>query len=85
MDTEEYVNITEGFYKPNKFLMLADDVSFVNGNVFMIKSGRKLKFVIFEHTPSQTSKQLSKSLNKVINLYGIDSCIICVIMIDIYF
>ena len=85
MDTEEYVNIPEGLYKPNKFLMLTDDVSFFNGNVSMITSGRKLKFVIFEHTPSQTSKQLSKSLNKVIKLYGRGGFVIRMILIDMDF
>ena len=51
----------------------------------MIASARKLKFVKVEHIPSQTSKQLSKSLNKVIKLYGRGGFIICLIMMDMDF
>ena len=54
----------------NRFITLTADVVFVNVNSFMITSARKLRFVTVEHTPSQTSDQLSKSLNKVIKLYG---------------
>ena len=32
LDMEEYVNISEYFYKLNKFVRLPDDVMFFNGN-----------------------------------------------------
>ena len=36
MDTEEYVNITEYFYKFNKFLILMADVMFFNRGFFKV-------------------------------------------------
>ena len=51
----------------------------------MITSERKIKFVIVEHTPSQTPEQLSKSSNKVIKLYGRGCLIIRVLLMDMEF
>ena len=45
VDTEEYVRITEYFYKLHKFVMLTYDVMFVNGNEFMITLATNLKFM----------------------------------------
>ena len=51
-------------------------------NSFMMISARKLKFVTVKHISSQTAKQLNKSLNKVINLYGRCGFVIRVILKD---
>ena len=67
---EEYVNIPEDFYKLNKFIMLMAYVMFVYGNVFMIPSAMKLKFVTVKQIKSQTYNNLNKSMNRVIKLYG---------------
>ena len=69
VDKEEYVNIPEYFYKFHKFMSLTDDVIFVNGKSFMITSTRKRKLTKANYIPSQTDEKISKSLNKVINLY----------------
>ena len=45
VETEKYMNITEHFYKLHKFVTLASNVMFVNINVFVITSARKLNFV----------------------------------------
>ena len=58
---------------------------FVNGNAFMIKSAKYLKLLTVEHIPSQTADQLSKSLIKVIKLYGRGGFIIHVILVDMEF
>ena len=55
VDMEEYVNISEYFYKLHKLVMLTANVMFVNGNVFMITAARKLKFVTVKHNPTQTA------------------------------
>ena len=60
-------------------------VIFVDGNVFIIISVRKLKFMTVEHIPSQTVEQLSKSLNKNMKLYGRGGFIIRVILMDMEF
>ena len=60
-------------------------VIFVDGNVFIIISARKLKFMTVEHIPSQTVEQLSKSLNKNMKLYGRGGFIIRVILMDMEF
>ena len=56
------------------------DVMFVNRNVFMVTPARKLKFLTVEHIPSQKSQQLSKTLDKLIKLYGRGGFIIFVIL-----
>ena len=53
---------------------------FINGNLFMITSTRKLKFKNIENIPSQTAGQRSKGLNKVIQLYERGGFIIQVIL-----
>ena len=48
----------------------------------MATSVRKLKFVTVEHIPSRTAVCISKSLNKVIQLYGRGGFLINVVLID---
>ena len=79
------MKIPEDFYKLHKFVSLTADVIFFNVNEFMITSARKLKLVTVEHIWSQIDEQLSKSLNKVIKLYGRVSFIIRMILIDMEF
>ena len=43
---------------------------FVNETALLITSETKLKFVAVNNIPSQTEYNISKSLNKVIKLYG---------------
>ena len=85
LNIEEYLKISEHFYKLNNFVMLADDVIFVNGYEFMVPSARNLSLLTIEHIPIQIYEQLSKILNKLINLYGRDSFIIRVILMDMKF
>ena len=80
LNIEEYLKISEHFYKLNNFVMLADDVIFVNGYEFMVPSARNLRLLTIEHILIQIYEQLSKILNKLINLYGRGGFIIRVIM-----
>ena len=66
----------------NRFITLTADVVFVNVNLFMITSARKLNFVTVEHIPSRKSNQLSSSLNKVVKLHGRGGFIIHVILME---
>ena len=68
VNMEEYMKIPEYFYKIHKFVTLTSDVVFLNLNLFMITSARKIKFLTVDHISRQTSEQLSKSLNKVIKV-----------------
>ena len=70
LNMEEYMKNSEHFYKLNNFVMLAEDVMFVNGYDLMVTSARKVRLVTVEHITSQIDEQLSKILNKVIKLYG---------------
>ena len=45
VEMEEYVSISEDFYKLHKFITLTSDVLFFNRNVFMITSERKLNSI----------------------------------------
>ena len=85
MDTEESVKIPQYFNKLHKFVILTSDVMFVNLNLFMITSAKKIEFATVGHIPSQTDEQISKILNKVINLYGRGGFIIHVILMDLEF
>ena len=82
VDTGEYITILEDFYKLHKFVTLTAGVMFVNGTAFLFTSERKIKFLKVKHTPSQTVYQLSKSLNKVIKLFGQGGFVIRVILMD---
>ena len=44
---------------------------FVNGFVFFTMLGRDIRFGTAEHVPSQTAKQLAKSLKKIVKLYAL--------------
>ena len=57
---------------------------FVNRNAVIITSASKLKFMTAKHILSQTSVNLSKSLNKVINLY-VKGVFIIRVLIDMDF
>ena len=61
------------------------DVMYVNINMFMITSARKIKFITIEHIRSRTYDQILKTLNKMINLYGRGGFIIHVILMDLEF
>ena len=56
IDMEEYVTTPEDIYKLHKFVTLAADVMFINGNAFTITSERTIKFVTINHIIIQTSK-----------------------------
>ena len=60
LDREEYVKISEYFYKFHKFVALTDDIIFVNGNAFMIKLARKRKFVTVDNIPRKKSEKIRK-------------------------
>ena len=62
--------------------MILADVMFVNGNVFMVLSVRKIKLLTVEHIQILTAEQITKILNKMINLYGRGVFIVCVILMD---
>ena len=63
-------------------LHLCKDVIFVNGNVCMVASSRKLKFVTSENILNITSGYIGKILNKVIKLYRRVGFIVLVILMD---
>ena len=58
---------------------------FLNGNMLMITSARKLKVFKVEHIPILIYKHLSKFFNKVINLYARGGFIIRVMLVYMYF
>ena len=61
------------------------DVMYVNINMFMITSARKIKFITIEHIQSRTYDQILKTLNKMINLYGRGGFTIILILMDMEF
>ena len=51
------------FINLHKFVTLVADVIFVNDVTFLITVSHDIKFVMIEHIPTRTAKQLTKSLN----------------------
>ena len=85
VDMEEYVKISEYFYKLHMSVTLMADVMFVNGNAFMITSSRNIKLMTVDHILSKTANQISKSLNKFMKLYGRGDFIIPIVLMDMEF
>ena len=65
----EYLGIPRVFYKLHHFVTLIADVIFVNRLAFFTTLGRDVRFGTTEQIPSQTAKQLAKSLTKIVKLY----------------
>jgi hypothetical protein len=59
----DYVGVAQSIVGRNKVVMLAVDVFFVDGNVFLITILRRIKFVMAEHMPVHTAKSLAKHLD----------------------
>eukprot|EP00957_Ditylum_brightwellii_P030638 2321541-Ditylum_brightwellii.AAC.1 len=55
---------------------------FVNGLALFTTLGRGIRFGTAEHIPSRTTKQLAKSLMKVVKLYAIGGFIIHTVIMD---
>jgi hypothetical protein len=53
----------------NKEVIMAADVMFVNGMLFVTTLSRKIKFSTIEYVPSRSEPNLIKSLLKIITLY----------------
>ena len=58
------------FINLHKFVTLVADVIFVNDVKFLITVSHDIKFVMIEHIPTRTAKQLTKSLNWVMKIYS---------------
>ena len=68
--TTDYVAIPRYFLALHRFVSLVEDVMFVNNIPFLITMSHGIKFVTVEYLSSRTSKELSKKLKIVMELYG---------------
>ena len=81
----EFIPIPRDFYELHKFVTLTADVMFVNGVAFLTTLSRKIRLFTIEHVPSHTAKQLSSSLNKIVQLYAMGGLIIHAILMNMEF
>ena len=73
------------FINLHKFVTLVADVIFVNDVKFLITVSHDIKFVMIEHIPTRTAKQLTKSLNWVMKIYSRNVMIVHTILMDMKF
>ena len=81
----DYVDVPMDPLKSHKFVTLVADLMFVNGAPFLIAMSRGIKFVTVEYIPTQTSKQLSKYLKRVITIYSRNIMIVKTVLMDMGF
>ena len=55
---------------------------FVNGIEFLVTLLRDIRFYTCRHVPTRTAKQLSKLLQRIVDIYSRGGFTICTIMVD---
>ena len=81
----DWVQIPKEFVKMNEFVTLMADVVFVNNLAFVITFGRVIRLFTVEFTSTQTAKQLTHNLIKIIQLYSRAGFIAKTILMDMKF
>ena len=66
----DYVAVPRSLVEANKVITLAADVFFVDGTAFLLTVLQHLKLVTAEHVPVCASTHLSKSIKRVLEVYG---------------
>jgi hypothetical protein len=66
----DYVAIPREVVEQNKIIMLAADVFFVDGIMFLLTVSRQIRFITMEHVIICTAKSLSKHLQQVVQVYA---------------
>jgi hypothetical protein len=64
----DYVAVPPSLVENNKVITMAADVFFINGTAFLLTMSWRIKFITAEHVPLQTTKSLSKHLNRVLQV-----------------
>ena len=62
--------VPNDFGRLHKLVVLVADVMFVNELAFFVTRSTKLKLITVEGVPTRTALELSKSLNKIVNVYA---------------
>ncbi len=78
----DYVEIPKTLIQRNKFIYLAVDVLYVDRVPFLVTTSRNIKFITVEHTPIQTTSQLTQSLTRTIHLYTRAGFVVRTILMD---
>jgi hypothetical protein len=65
----EYVLVPSEVVEWNKIVMLAADVFFVDGAVFLLSVSRQIKFITVEYVATRMAKSPSKHLIQVVQVY----------------
>ena len=81
----DYVSEPKDVPKIHKFITILADVMFVNGAPFLITIPHGIKFVMVEHIPTCTAKQLSKSSKRVMKILSRSGMIVQTFLMDTNF
>ena len=76
------MKIPKDFYQLHKFVTLTADVMFVNGIPFLVTLSRNILLVTCKYLHTRTSRQLDKSLIKIVKLYSRGGFITCLVFMD---
>ena len=81
----EYTQIPRNLYELHNFFTLAADMMFVNDVKFLVTLSRDIRFFTKEFLPSCTPKQLSSSLNNIVNFYARGGFVVRLVLMDMKF
>ena len=76
------VEIPMDFYKLHRFVTLSADVMFCNGLPFMTTVSHDIDFMTAEFLARRTAEHLSKTLTKVLQLYGKNGFVVRLVHMD---
>ena len=77
--------VPNDFGRLHKLVVLVADVMFVNELAFFVTRSTKLKLITVEGVPTRTALELSKSLNKIVNVYAREGFTVKVALMDTEF
>ena len=79
------MSIPRAIYERYKDIVLTADVMFVNGIAFLVTLSRGIRLYTTEHIPNRKKDQLTRSLNRITDLYTRGGFRVRTIMMDIEF
>ena len=81
----EYMGIPCGIYERHTYVVLTEDVMFVNGITFLLILSRGIRLYTCKHVPNRKAPQLSASLKKIVNLCARREFIVRTVIMDMEF
>ena len=81
----DYVAVKKYFIRIQNFVTFVEDMIFVNGVTFLITMTHGIHFLVIEHIPTHTAKELSESLKRAMTIYSRGGMILKTVLMDMEF